>query len=133
MKKILLTITSLIIIHFSTFAQDEFDALRYGYSNYYGTARGLSVGNAMGSVGGDFSSLSINPAGIGIYRRGELVLSPSFQVSNNTGTYQNNTSSAGANKLALSQFGIVLTSAKKGNLYKRSAWKTGSFAVGINK
>ncbi|HMN31736.1 MAG TPA: hypothetical protein PKA54_00020 [Chitinophagaceae bacterium] len=133
MKKILLTFTNVLALFVTANAQDEFDALRYGYTNYYGTARGLSVGNAMGSVGGDFSALSINPAGIGIYRRGEFVLSPSFQISNNTGTYQNNTNLANSSKLNMSQFGIVLTNAKKGNLYKRSAWKAGSFAIGANR
>lgn len=133
MKKSFLIIACSIIIAQSANAQDEYDALRYENSNYYGTARGLSIGNAMGSVGGDFSSLSINPAGIGIYRRGEFVFSPSFQINNNSSTYLNNTTTSSTGKLNIAQFGVVFTNAKKGNQYKRSAWKTSSFAFGMNR
>ncbi|MEI2810469.1 MAG: hypothetical protein V9F00_09770 [Nocardioides sp.] len=93
----------------------------------------MSIGNAMGSVGGDFSSLSINPAGIGIYRRGEFVFSPSFNVMTNNSTYLGNTINTSSTKLNFSQFGLVLTSVKKGNAYKKSAWKAGSFAFGMNR
>ena len=122
MKKIFYSILAFTFIHNNLLAQDEFDALRYGYTTYNGTARSMSIGNAMGSVGGDFSSLSINPAGIGIYRRGEFVFSPSFNVMTNNSTYLGNTIDTSSTKLNFSQFGLVLTSVKKGNAYKKSAW-----------
>ena len=133
MKKIFYSILAFTFIHNNLLAQDEFDALRYGYTTYNGTARSMSIGNAMGSVGGDFSSLSINPAGIGIYRRGEFVFSPSFNVMTNNSTYLGNTINTSSTKLNFSQFGLVLTSVKKGNAYKKSAWKAGSFAFGMNR
>lgn len=114
-------------------AQDEFDILRYSMNPYQGTARGMGLGSAMGSLGADFTSLSVNPAGIGLYRRGELSFSPSFTVSDNKGTYQGEISSNNVSKLNLSQVGIVLTQAKKGNAYTRSGWKAASFAFGVNR
>jgi hypothetical protein len=36
------------------------------------------MGGAMGAIGGDFTSLSINPAGIGVYRSSEFTFSPSI-------------------------------------------------------
>ena len=114
-------------------AQDEFDALRYGYVPYSGTARAASIGNAMGSVGGDFSSLSINPGGIGVYRKGELSFTPTFNVSNNNSTYLGSSNSTNISKLNISHFGLVLTASKKGNSYKKAAWKAASFAFGMNR
>lgn len=132
MKKILFSILSFLALQ-QVRAQDEFDALRYGYTLYNGTARSVAIGNAMGSVGGDFASLSVNPAGIGIYRRGELAFTPSFSHSANKSLYLGNTNTASSTKLNFAQFGLVLTTAKKGEAYKKSAWKTGSFAFGMNR
>ncbi len=122
-----------MIIYTTSSAQDEFDALRYGNTTYNGTARSMSIGNAMGSVGGDFTSLSVNPAGIGIYRRGELSFSPSFNVSANEGSYLGNNTSANSTKLNLSHFGLVLTSAKKDNKKNKGGWRAASFAFGMNR
>ncbi|MBK8146132.1 MAG: hypothetical protein IPK62_14665 [Bacteroidetes bacterium] len=79
MKRNLWTSILLLIYTLQSNAQDEFDAIRYGYTNYGGSARSASISNAMGSVGGDFTSLSINPASIGVYRRGELSFTPLLQ------------------------------------------------------
>lgn len=133
MKKIFIGIITLTIISQSAKSQDEFDALRYGNTPYFGTARSMSIGNAMGSVGGDFSSLSVNPAGIGIYRRGEFAFTPSFNVSTNKSKYLGTTTTASDSKLNISQFGLVLTSAKKDIGSKKSGWRTASFAVGMNR
>lgn len=132
MKRLIILI-SILAIQNSIQAQDEFDALRYGYGIYNGTARSNAIGNAMGSLGGDFSSLSINPAGLGVYRRGELVLTPSFNVSKNESKYLGEITTNNASKLNFSNFGLVLTNAKKGNAYKRSGWKAVSFAFGMNR
>lgn len=115
------------------YAQDEFDALRYGFTQYYGSARSMAIGNAMGSVGGDFTSLSVNPAGIGIYRRGEISFTPTLLFGKNASNYQGNTLETNSSKLNFSHFGLVLNSSKKGNAYKKSAWKSGSFAIGMNR
>ena len=47
-----------------------------------GTARASAMGNAFGALGGDFTSLSINPAGIGIYRTNEFVITPVLNFNN---------------------------------------------------
>ena len=117
----------------STIAQDQTDALRYGFIQYQGTARGMGIGSALGSIGGDFSSLSVNPAGIGIYRSNELSFSPSFSINNNSSDYLGSSLSSNSSKLNLSHIGMVLTNAKKGNSYRRSNWKTASFAFGLNR
>ena len=133
MKKRIITIFILSAFAINVIAQDENDALRFGMSQYFGTARGMAIGNATGSIGGDFSTLSVNPAGIGIYRKSEFSFTPNFSNAKNESTYLNENMSDRKSKLHFAQVGLVITNAKKGNAAKRSAWKTGSFAFGMNK
>lgn len=115
------------------FAQDEHDALRYAYTIYQGTARSSGIGGALGSMGADFGCLSVNPAGIGIYRNNEMMFTPSFLVSGNEGTYRGNQISARESNLHISNFGLVVTNDQQGKLYKRTGWKTINFALGMNR
>jgi hypothetical protein len=78
MKSFIKIVALLIIVPFFVNAQNFTDALRYSSYNIQGTARAGAMGNAFGSLGGDYTSVSINPAGIGLYRGGELVLTPAF-------------------------------------------------------
>lgn len=82
MKRLIKLLTIAMLVPFSMQAQDLADALRYSNLQAQGTARAGAMGNAFGALGGDFTSVSINPAGLGVYRSGELTLTPAFgQVS----------------------------------------------------
>lgn len=126
---------SVVLLFISTvlFAQDEFDAIRFGHTNIQGTARGIGLGMAAGSMGGDFSALSVNPAGIGIYRRSEVSITPGITSSNFQTNYLSNNTTDSKTKFQCMQGGLVLTRAKSGNAYKRSAWKSTAFAIGFNR
>jgi hypothetical protein len=76
MQKILLFLFFIPVISQAQFPED---ALRYGYPPMGGTARNIAIGGAMGSLGGDITAAHINPAGIGLYKNSEVVLSPGFQ------------------------------------------------------
>lgn len=78
MKRFLTVVTIIMLVPFLNQAQDLADALRYSGFQVQGTARSGGMGNAFGALGGDFTSVSINPAGIGLYRSGELTLTPTF-------------------------------------------------------
>ncbi|MEG0949676.1 MAG: hypothetical protein RR212_06525 [Bacteroidales bacterium] len=54
-------------------AQGVTDVLRYSKNDIVGTARYMGMAGAFGALGGDISTLSQNPAGIGIYRSSEVV------------------------------------------------------------
>ena len=80
MKKII-TIT-LSIIYLTTNGQNELDVLRYSQDlGLFGSARSAAIGNAFGAMGGDFSSLSNNPAGIGLYQFNEFTFTPAFGLN----------------------------------------------------
>lgn len=53
-------------------AQTAMDAYNASRSDLKGTARFMSMGGAFGALGGDLSTLSQNPGGIGVYRSSEI-------------------------------------------------------------
>ncbi|WP_118952341.1 OmpP1/FadL family transporter [Taibaiella helva] len=114
-------------------AQSELDALRYGQVTGAGTARSLSLGGAGGSYGADFSSLSINPAGIGVYRSSEITVTPVLRLNKIKSTYLGSTASDDRTRLNLSNFGAVFTKSARGNEYESSGWKAFSIGIGFNR
>ncbi len=50
-------------------------------SHNYGTARSMAMGNAFTALGADLASASLNPAGIGMYTRSDVSISPILQLS----------------------------------------------------
>jgi hypothetical protein len=106
MKKIGL----LILIVFSVFtavkAQNVDDALRYSQVFYGGTARFQSMGGAFTALGGDISSLSQNPAGLGVFRASEITVTPQlFHITTNARF--NGKSTDNLYNFNLNQIGIV--------------------------
>ncbi|MEP7256931.1 MAG: aromatic hydrocarbon degradation protein, partial [Flavitalea sp.] len=57
-------------------AQLPEDVIRMSYNTPSGTARNQALGGALGSLGGDITSLYVNPAGLGFFKTGEFVISP---------------------------------------------------------
>jgi hypothetical protein len=76
MKKLSLIFLVFISVCFELNAQNTSDALRNSQVFYSGTARFMSMGGAFTALGGDLSSLSQNPAGLGVFRSSEITLSP---------------------------------------------------------
>ena len=73
----------------------------------YGTARSAAMAGAMTSLGGDASSMSINPAGLGMYRSNEITFTPmlTFARATNKGvaSFEGNKK----NRFAVGNFGMV--------------------------
>jgi len=107
MKKICLLFITLIATLSVSFAQNADDALRYSQQFYTGTARFMSMGGAFTALGGDISSLSQNPAGIGVYRSSEISITPQlFHIKTTAGLNGTNTTDYIYN-FNMAQAGIV--------------------------
>ena len=64
---------------------------RLSQPQLFGTARSMAMANAFASLGGDVASMSINPAGLGMYRHNELSITPlvtSSRSSNGAAGYE---------------------------------------------
>lgn len=66
------TLILLAALPASMMAQSAIDAYSIGQSELRGTARFMSMGGAFTALGGDLSTLTQNPAGIGVYRSSEV-------------------------------------------------------------
>ncbi len=106
MKRISLLIFALISVAVGVNAQNVDDALRYSQIFYGGTARFMSMGGAFTALGGDISSLSQNPAGLGVFRSSELTITPQLFHIKTTAGFNGNSSDYLYN-FNLGQIGIV--------------------------
>ncbi|MGD0754173.1 MAG: outer membrane protein transport protein [Bacteroidales bacterium] len=107
MKRISLLIFAVLSVFTGLSAQNIDDALRYSQVFYGGTARFMSMGGAFTALGGDISSLSQNPAGLGVFRSSEITITPQlFQVKTTAG-FNGVSSSDNLSNFNLGQIGIV--------------------------
>ena len=132
MKK--LVYLSLIAVIFSVqgHAQNEIDALRYSRLNYSGSARFVAMGGAFGALGADFTTLSHNPAGIGLYRSSEVSFTPSMVMGRTETTLNGNFRDDSRYNFNLGNVGIVMarnTALRNPN----SLWKNVQFGFGLNR
>lgn len=105
------------------------DALRMSWNVPSGTARQQAIGGAMGSLGGEISSLFVNPAGLGFYKTSEFVLSPGLSLAKSNSSYRDSKSSSGnQSRFNLGASGFVI-----GNSAPNSKWTSKSFAIGVNR
>ena len=86
MKKTLTTAIALLSI-IVAFGQGAADACLFSRTFYQGSAKALGMSNAMGAVGGDMTSICINPAGMGIYRSNEFTTTLSLMDNYQQSTY----------------------------------------------
>lgn len=106
MKAFLLSLLTFFVIG-SASAQTPEDALRLSWNVQSGTARIQAIGGAMGSLGGDVTATFVNPAGLGFYRTGDLVFSPSFGFGKTKSTFLGRREDTTANKFAFGTTGFV--------------------------
>lgn len=106
MKKIFLIVLVALSVFTGIIAQNVDDAFRYSQIFYGGTARFMSMGGAFTALGGDMSSLSQNPAGLGVFRSSEITITPQLFHINSSTRFNGNASDYLYN-FNLSQAGIV--------------------------
>ncbi|MFB3387868.1 OmpP1/FadL family transporter [Flavobacterium sp. LAR06] len=88
-------------------SQEVSDAVRYAQDNLTGTARFRAMGGAFGAVGGDLSSLTVNPAGSAIFNNNQFGTTFSNQIIKNNSNYNQTQTSDKENSFILNQAGGV--------------------------
>ncbi len=109
MKRIQYMVVALLLLGSTAMGQNLVDGLRYSDYRIKGTARSAAMGNAFGALGGDFTSASINPAGLGVYRSSEFVVTPSFGKTDVDATYLGQTTNDSKYNIGLPNVGYVAT------------------------
>ena len=135
MKRLTFLLIGAISISFTLQAQTyDADAVRFSMIEFGSTARGLGVAGAFGSVGADFSAISINPAGLGFYTKGEFTITPNLQFSNTESIFQSNQTKKETYMPGISNLGLAFGKVKKENGFaSRSGLVGGGFAIGYNR
>lgn len=108
-------------------SQEITDAVRFSQDNLNGTARFKAMSGAFGALGGDLSSLNVNPAGSAIFINNQIAVTLSNNDIKNNSTYFGATTTDNKNSFDLSQVGGVFVFK---NQNPNSNWK--KIAVGIN-
>ena len=68
-------IAALSLLSSSLLSQNDLDAIRYSQTFFGGTSRSKAMAGSFGALGADGSCMGINPAGIGLYKKGDINIS----------------------------------------------------------
>lgn len=121
--------TSLFVSAFGYNAQAQFvgDALLFSQQNNGGTARFKGLGNVNTALGGDISSITGNPAGLGFFGQSDMSVTLNYNNANNKASYFGENTSSNKGKLGIDHAGAVFhfPSYNPGN-----GWQ--SFSVGLS-
>jgi len=93
----------------STKAQNQDDILRYAFHNSFTSARSAGMAGAFGALGADISSLNSNPAGIGLYRRGDFNFTLNLGGSGSSATFLDNSGTDSDFHFKINQLGYIST------------------------
>nr|WP_302829056.1 outer membrane protein transport protein [uncultured Bacteroides sp.] len=115
MKKIItLAALGLLITAAPIAAQTVYDAAKIANKDLNGTARFVGMGGAMGALGGDISTIATNPAGIGIYRSNDAMVSFGLSAYGTESNYMGNKINSDKVRASFDNAGFVLAT-KVGN------------------
>lgn len=115
MKKIIvLAAWGLLAVALPVSAQTVYDAAKIANKELNGTARFVGMGGAMGALGGDISTIGTNPAGIGIYRSNDAMVSFGLSAYGTESDYMTNKINSDKTRASFDNAGFVLSS-KIGN------------------
>ncbi len=95
------------------------------YENIQGTARFQSMGGAFGALGGDLSSLNINPAGAAVFNNTLVTFSGTFFATDNQVNYFGTQTNSNVSDTNINQVGGVFVF---NNTNSNSDWKKFSLA-----
>ena len=112
------------------YSQNLNDALNYTDNSYQGTARFNAMSGAFGALGGDLTSITVNPAGSAIFNKGHFSIS--FGTDNKSGQANliNSSNNFDKSNFTLNQIGGVINFE---NLEKDNKWKKISVGISYNQ
>lgn len=129
MKSQVLTIVFSIIATL-LMGQNSVDALRYSQTYLFGSARFMGMGGAFGAVGADFSALSVNPAGIGLFNKSMIVGTTCLSMKATEASMNGSTENTRKDNFYFSNYGAVFASRFDNT---SSQIKGLQFGFGVNK
>lgn len=109
MKKKLSIMALAVLVAAGAGAQTVYDATNIAQKDLNGTARFVGMGGAMSALGGDISTIGTNPAGIGIYRSNDAMLTFGYSITGTESNYGGSTFEMNKSRWNLDNIGFVLS------------------------
>ncbi len=103
--------------------------LLFSQYDYGGSARIQSLGGAQTALGADISSALSNPAGLGLYNKSEVSLTPAVYYFGGNSDYLGGRSDFGRTKFNIGNFGLALQK----NINSEIGFLSGTFAISFSK
>jgi len=115
-------------------AQNEIDLLNLALNRHSPSARMAAMGGAFNALGADAGALTLNPAGLGSFRRSSVTLTPGLNFTASNGSYLSSADNDQAVGGYIGQLGYVYSQ----DLSKRygggsSTWKYVNYGFTINR
>ncbi len=107
------------------------EAFRLSNTHLQGTARANAMGNAFGALGSDFSSASINPAGLGFYLSNELNMTVHLGNTINSASYLGTKTTDNEYNFSIPSFAYVTTF--KNRASNNSSLVSVNVGIGFNR
>jgi len=123
MKKIIALLLAVFSVS-SIVAQGVSDAVRFSHNDLNGTARFSGLSGAFGALGGDFSSINVNPAGSAVFSNNQVGFTLNNFSIKNKSNYFDVINDASNSNFNISQAGgvLVFTDANTKNDWKKIAF-----------
>ncbi|MHA6281388.1 OmpP1/FadL family transporter [Salinimicrobium sp. CAU 1759] len=128
MKKLIFAFTA--IVSMTVEAQNITDAVRYSNTDLNGTARYRAMSGAFGALGGDLSSLNVNPAGSAVFLNSFSTLTLNVENSDNEVSFMNGYNTNSNSHTDLGQAGAVFVF---NNNDQEANWRKFSLGFNYNK
>ncbi len=133
MKKLIIIGLAALCLPFAGVAQDatNFSQTALDLMTLYpgGSARIQAIGGAGTALGGDISSASLNPAGLGFYNRSDVSFTPSFNFLSSDGRYLDGQVNTSRTNFNMANFGVVINKSRQNT----EGFKGGSFGIAVNR
>jgi len=132
MKKSIGIVLSVILlsINYSAWAQSYAEsALLFGRTQPAGSARIIGLGGTQIALGGDYSSAQSNPAGLGMYNRSEVTLTPALSFYNSQATLNGSTNNESFSKFNIPGFSLVFNMKRD----QEGDFKGGTFGITFSR
>src|SRR5690606_2153397 len=122
-------LTSLLLsgLGFSAHGQSVGDGVLFSQQTNGGAARVKGLGDAKTGLGGDISSITGKPAGLGLFGQSDLSVTRNYTHAANTGSSFGNSSSKNKGKFGIDHAGVVFHFPKNEGYH---GWQ--NFNVGIS-
>ncbi|WP_118196747.1 OmpP1/FadL family transporter [Albibacterium indicum] len=114
-------------------AQYVEDGLLFSQPELGSTARFKAMGNANTSLGGDLSSITSNPAGLGFFNTSDAGLSFDYLNMQSKSSYYGTSTTGSKEKFSLSQAGAVFHMPVRSRVSRNTGWLNFNIGIGYAK